>query len=495
MVGARLITRVFDLVTMMVMARILLPADFGVVAIAMTAVAIVEAVLELPVNQALLLRPDITASQYDTAFTLSLMRSLLLAAILIAAAWPFAYFYQDSRIILLVCLLSLAPAARGLQSPRLAKFQKELSFWRDFTIELVGKVVGFTTGVTIAVTTGSYWALAAATIAYPVTMAIASFCLAPYRPRFSLREAPMFMGFLGWFSAAQMVSAVNWQLERLLLGKLQPAARFGLFTTANDVASIPMLALFGPILRPLLASFSHLADQQPALVARYQKASAAILLIGIPLLVGESLVAEPLILLMLGEKWRAAAPLLRWLAISLVPSLFALPAIPLMMTLGRTQWVLRRNLIEFAVKFPIVIVCGMRYGIPGVIFARLVSETVTAVFCVHMVRRMIGLSVRDQATASWRAVAGTLVMTVAILLCQYAFPIEPLASFAQGLQLATTVAGGVLIYAATVTTLWVSAGRPAGLETVALDLVSSVITRTTSRPLLRRALYAHRKDT
>ncbi len=261
MVGARLVSRVIDLATMLVLAHILLPKDFGLVAIAMSVIYIIEAALELPVSQALVRLRVIEPAHYDTAFTLSLLRGLALGFIVCAVSWPFAKFYADSRLFPLVCLLSIAPAARGLVSPRLADFSKNLDFSPDFTMEIFAKVTAFLIAITLGLTTRSYWAIAAGTVVAPVAGTATSYVLAPYRPRLNLSALPAFSGFLGWITAAQVVSAFNWQTDRLMLGKLMSKADLGLFTAANDFATVPVMALLGPILRPLLSAFSLVKEE------------------------------------------------------------------------------------------------------------------------------------------------------------------------------------------------------------------------------------------
>ena len=118
MVFARLISRVIDLAVMLVLARLLSPADFGLVAIAMIVVLITEAALELPLSQALVRLPIIHPAYYDTAFTLSLLRGLLLCIIICAFAFPFAHFYKHSGLVPLICALSIAPAAQRISSTR-----------------------------------------------------------------------------------------------------------------------------------------------------------------------------------------------------------------------------------------------------------------------------------------------------------------------------------------------------------------------------------------
>jgi PST family polysaccharide transporter len=476
MVGARVISRVLDLATMLVLARILRPNDFGLVAIAMSLVSILEAVLELPVNQALLCQQDITRAHYDTAFTLSMLRGLVLSAVLVLAAWPFARIYGDDRLVWLVCILSLGPASRGLASPCLVRFQKNMSFWRDFIIELCGKLLGFTVSVGVAVLTGSYWSIAAGIVAFPVAMMIVSYCLAPYRPRLSLGELRVFSSFLGWMSAAQVFSAVNWQSERLLLGKLRSNAELGLFSAANDMSNIPTLALFVPIQRPLLAAFSKVQTDLPRLARSYQTACCAIAAIGLPVLVGESLVAEPAVRLVLGEKWLGAIPLLRWLSLSLIPALFTLPSIPLVMTFNQTKVFFRRNMLECCIKMPLLLVGAIGFGFAGVIGARVIAEISADLFSMLVVRRLLGLSVRQQMFVSWRSMVATLVMVPPVMVALSVT--RPDAGLIDtGVSLCAAVSAGAAAYLLASWVLWVLSGRPAGIEATALGALSGMFPR------------------
>lgn len=480
MVSARLFTRLIDLATMLVLTRILTPADFGLVAIAVSLVALTEAVLELPVNQALLRLPVIEQAHYDTAFTIGLIRGAVLGGFLAACAIPFAHWYHDPRLIALICVLALGPAARGLYSPRMAEFQKVLSFWRDFAIEVSGKAISFVSCTAIALLTHSYWALAIGSVFYSVGMALQSYRFAPYRPRLSLSEGAHFYEFAGWITLAQIVSAINWQFERLLLGKIRPMAQVGLFSTASDIASIPFLALFGPMARPLLAAFARVLDDPHRLAASYQKASSAMVAIGLPLLIGESLLAEPMVRLVLGEKWSGAAPLVRWLALSLTPALFTLPAMSLLMATGRTQVVLRRNLLEFCVKLPIAVAGAFSHGFMGIVVARFVAELAADLYGMVAVRSITGLSLAAQAKGWLRPVFATTGMAVAVLVLA-ARVTPPDDAMAAALDLAACGGFGAAVYAALLLASWGAAGMPEGLEATVWRLGRSLALRLRPR--------------
>jgi O-antigen/teichoic acid export membrane protein len=466
LVGARMISRIFDLIAMLILARILEPSDFGLVAVAASVVAILDTTLEMPINQALVRLAEITEIQYDTAFTLSLLRGLVLTTVLVMAAVPIASAYNDPRLVFLIGALSFAPALRSLVSPRLAMFQKQMIIWRDLAIEFTGKLAGFACSVAMALATHSYWSIAVGTVIFPAVMAIVSYVLAPYRPRLSLSEMPIFAGFLGWMSAAQVVNALNWQCERLLLGRFKSASQLGLFSTASDITSIPFLAIFGPIMRPLLAAFAQLRDHPERLSRSYQSAANAAVAVGLPIVVGISLVASPIVRLILGEKWLDDIFLVHWLSLSLVPALFSIPAYSLIMMFGETKTLFLRNILELGIKFPIATFGIWKFGFPGLIVARLISECSVNLFSILTVRRLIGLSVFDQLLSPWRSIASVSLMTPAVLLCNRQFG-EGGTIFHVSLHLITASLTGAIVYFGASWIIWHFSGRPPGPEATA----------------------------
>src|ERR1700739_4963167 len=236
LIATRLLTRFGDLITLLVLAYELKPADFGLVALAASLIFITEAVFELPLVEVVLRADVLERSHLDTAFTLSALRGFGVMAILLALAWPFAHFYHDPRLVTLVAVLSLSPGTRGLQSPKLITYIKALSFWRSAAIELSGKVMALVIAVRIAILTKSYWAIAAGTVAAPVTMLFVSFFLAPYRPRLCFTQWRYFAGFLGWTSLAQIIRSINWQSDTMLLGRIAGHRELGLFSTASNLS-------------------------------------------------------------------------------------------------------------------------------------------------------------------------------------------------------------------------------------------------------------------
>jgi O-antigen/teichoic acid export membrane protein len=476
----RLITRFSDLITLLVLAHELKPADFGLVALAMSLMLIAESIFELPVADALLRLDHLERSHLDTAFTISLLRSLAVMLGLCLLAWPFALFYQDPRLVPLILLLSLGQGMRGLQSPELIGYAKALSFWRSSVIELSGKAMSLLIAVSLVLITHSYWAIPAGTVAAPVTTVAVSFCVAPYRPRFSLANWRYFANFFGWTSLGQIIKSVNWQSDIMFLGRIAGSVELGLFTTASNLSSIPLFAVLGPIYRPLLASLASVKNDPAKLRRAYQLTSTAAITIGLPMLVGESLLAKQIIQVLLGPHWLAAARMMNYLALSIIPGLFALPFGPMVIALNQAQYFVHRNMFEFFVKLPILIIAGLTFGLFGIIAARVISEIAVAIYCAVLARRLIGIGIYRQIMGPWRSVVSTLFMAAGVTflnsqLHSLSFSIPPI------LLLAFLTCAGGAIYMTALALLWHYSGRPAGIE----HLIHQNLSRLARIPLAK----------
>jgi O-antigen/teichoic acid export membrane protein len=476
LVTSRLIARGLDLGTLVVLGRLLSPADFGLVAIAMAVVQIVEAIMELPLGLALVALPTRTKLHYDSAFTLQLIRGLALAAILLLLAWPLALIYDDHRLVWLVCALSIAPASRGLLSPRTVEYAMNFNFLPSLTIEVAGKLVALALSVSVAWLTESYWSIAIATIASPVTMLVASYCFAPYLPNISLKEWRAFAKYLRWTTASQAVAALVWQMDQLMLGRFVDRFELGRFSMSANLAALPTQVLVGQTISPLAVAFSSVRDELERLKAAYHKSALSIAAIGLPIMVGISMNAEPIIRLILGPKWVTSASILSWLSLAMIPPLFAGPLIPLATTLNRTSVFLRLNLAELCIKFPLMLVGLSYYGIPGVVAVRLVTALAISGFTMFAVREMIGLRLRDQLLGPWRAAVSVAIMAAATVPLHGRFA-DAQGVFQLALDLAIVGSIGAAVYVVAMYVLWRAVGCPDGLELHVARLVIGGVRR------------------
>ncbi|NOJ43707.1 lipopolysaccharide biosynthesis protein [Bradyrhizobium australiense] len=476
MIASRLISRCIDFAALIILARLLSPEDFGLIAIAMSVVMIVEAIMELPLGYALVALPTRTRAHYDTVFTLQVLRGLALAAILVASSWPLSQIYNDHRLIWLICALSAAPASRGLTSPRIIEFSMEFDFWPNLVIEVSGKLTALVLSVGSAWLTRSYWSLAIGAIASPVTMFIVSFIYAPYLPVFSLRKWRDLAEYVGWNTFGQAVRALAWQMDSLMLGRFVNRFELGAFSMAANLAALPGQILIDQMMNPLLVAFRSVREDTRRLTMAYQRSATGIVTLGLPIMVGLSMNAEPILRLAFGEKWLAAAPILRWLCWAVIPTFFYGPLAALAISLEKPRLITRLVVIEFVVKLPLMFVGVVYEGIAGAVSARLVTALVVVGCAMLTVRELIGLRIRDQLLGSWRPTISVAVM--AVVIAPLEISLGEISAYYQLIpRLAIVVGVGAAAYASLMFLTWSLVGRPDGLESHIAGLLGSGMQR------------------
>jgi O-antigen/teichoic acid export membrane protein len=471
MIFSRLATRGIDFATLVILGRLLSPADFGVVAVAMSVMLIVEAVSELPTMQALMRAPALNETHFDTGFTFAILRALALAIILCGLAWPLAKLYRDHRLIGLLCTLWIAPASRSLGSPVFVEFFRSLNFRPVVAIEIAGKALALVASVGLAWCTASYWSILAGTIIAPLSMAVISYFVAPYRPRLSLAGWHEFSSFFGWTMASQLVVAANWQMDRLALARFINAMQLGRFSMADTLANVPNQVIITQVVSPLMVAFSHIRGDAQRLAAAYRTSAVSMVAMGVPVMVGLSMLAEPVVRLVLGAPWLETAAILRWLSIALIPYFFVSPMAPLFMAMNRTRVFLQLSTIEFILKLLLILPAAIYFGIPGVIVLRFVIALVVALCSMLAVSNLIGLPIIAQVASPWRPILSTMAMALLIGCFRgWLASLDRPLSLALGLVVVVSLGGAV--YSALVFLLWFFSGCPGGPEEKASALLS-----------------------
>jgi PST family polysaccharide transporter len=373
-------------------------------------------------------------------------------------------------------VLSIAPASRGLTSPRVIEFQIDFDFLPNLIMEVTGKLVALGLSVSCAWLTRSYWSLAIGTVVSPITMLFVSYVYAPYLPRISLSKWRDFSTYVRWTTFGQTINALNWQMDLLMLGRFVNRFELGGFSMATQLAVLPGQIFVTQLMNPLVVAFSSVRSDVKRLTTAYQKTATSILALSLPIMVGMSMNAETLVRLAFGEQWSGAGEILRWFSWTIVPSLLVGPLPPLAVSLERSPVITRLLVIEIVLKFPLMLVGIWYYGIAGAVAVRMLIAIVIAVCALLTVRQLIGLRVMDQLLGAWRPVVSVAIMAAVI---------APLIASLAGvtgyypliLSLVVIVGVGAIVYTGSMFVLWSVAGRPDGLEAH----VATLLVRTLQR--------------
>lgn len=459
-----------------VLAWYLVPADFGLVAVATTLMLIVTSVTQLSLGQALIRHENPGESHFNAAWTLGATRGIILALIFAASAYPVAAFYNDPRLIDVMLVLSLGLIISGLGNPRRIMLQRDLIFWQEFTLNVSQKVVGFIVTVGIAVVYQSYWALVLGMLAYQLTSLVVSYTVLPYMPRVTFKHLREFFSFSVWLTAGQIVNTLNWRFEYLLIGKLLGATPLGYYTIGNTLSTLPTREATTPLTQPIYAGLSRVRSDPVRLAAAYQRAQALLAAVALPAGIGVAVIAEPLILLVMGEKWAPAIFIVQALA-----SVFAFQTLgslvqPLGMATGDTKLLFMRDTQMLFFRMPIIIGGLLLWGLPGVVYARVFTGVFSVFVNMFLVKRLIGTPVAAQLGVNTRALISVTLMAIGVWAALQV--LGPTESKLRLLEHIVVLAGlGAVIYAASSFLLWLAMKRPQGPETEVQRLAGKVLSK------------------
>ncbi|MBA5805898.1 lipopolysaccharide biosynthesis protein [Rhizobium changzhiense] len=459
-----------------VLAWYLAPSDFGLVAIATTIQVILSSVTDLSLGQALIRHQAPSEVHFSAVWTLGVTRSAILGLVFAAGAYPIAEFYDEPRLTGVMFALSFSLFMSGLANPRRVMLQRDLIFWQEFVLNVSQKLVGFVVTVAIAAFYQSYWALVLGTLAYQVTNIIVSYTVLPFRPRITFQHARELFSFSLWLTAGQIVNTLNWRIEYLLIGKMLGATELGHYTVGNTLSTMPTREATAPLNQTIYPGFSSVRNDPVRLVAAYQRAQALLAAVALPAGIGMAVVADPLMRLALGEKWLPAIFIVQSLA-----SVFALQTLgslvqALGMAKGKTKLLFIRDSQMLVTRVPIIIVGLLLAGLPGVVYARVLTGLISTVVNMLLVKRLIGLPFFQQLAANFRALASVALMAAGVWGMSHVLD-TPTGKLALALHLAILVVTGAIIYIGSSFALWVSMKKPNGPETEVQRIVAKTLSK------------------
>lgn len=464
--GIRTLINLIGILNTILLARLLTPADFGLVAIATVVFAIVTAFMELPLSAALIQHRDPQREHYDTAFTLNGIRALIIASVLVVAAHITAFAYSDPRLVLIMYALGVGALITGAVNPRLVEFRRRLSFQQEMFVELANKLVGVVVAVAIAVVFRTYWAIVIGMLAAQMASLILSYILIPYWPRLSVRYWRSLFSFSSWLGLSAGLRAVNYRADHLAVGAVLGTAPLGQYSVGDNLASLPVRESMAPLAYVLFPAFSKLQDDPSRMRDAYIRAQRLLVAVALPVGVGFALVAGPLVELVLGPQWSSAALVIQILSAIYALNAFSTPLTPLAMGMARTRILFLRDIVNLFVRYPLIFIGLFSGGLLGLLLARCVSGLFAILLDMHIARKLIGPSLLSQLVANWRAMTATLIMCLAVWAGTYlqlgGGPI---------VELILVILIGAVSYSASVLALWYAAGRPAGPEQEALDVL------------------------
>lgn len=459
--------RLIGLLSTLVLARLLAPGDFGLVAMAMIVVGLIDVLLDLGVGSALIQNRTADKADFDTAWTLRLCQAALAATIIAVGAPLVARYYNDPRVVDILRVIAISVLVGGFENIGIVSFQRDMEFGRDFRFFLTKRVIGTVVTIALAYSLRSYWALVLGSLWGRCVGVTLSYAMHAFRPRISFERIRAIWSFSQWNIVQSIAGYMTTRLDQFVLGRRSMPAVLGAYSIGDEIASMPTSEILAPLGRVMFPAFA-MAKHDMAEFRRIVVLSFSIqALVGIPAGVGIALVARELVPLLLGAQWHAAIPLIQVLGFVGVATSMVHSGHYALLALGRVKALSIFTVGRFLVLLAILVVAFPRAGAQEVAELRLAVAFVALLGVQFLVRALVpGLGLMAVFTEAWRPVVGALVMVPAVLVAGTVASALP-----DVLILAIKVLVGVVTYALVVAVTWQMVGHPAGAESYVLEKV------------------------
>jgi O-antigen/teichoic acid export membrane protein len=384
--------KIIYLLRIPILARLLAPDDFGLMAIAIIAVEFLMHVTNFGMIPALVQRERPDHRHYDSAWTVGLLRAgLVSAAVFLAAPW-IADIFGDPRAAAVIRLLALRPLIQAAASIRVADLTRDLQFRGLAILSLSEALAASAISIALAPWYG-VWALAFGSLAGPFVHMVLSYLLAPYRPAVSLDRTATaaLIRFGRWIFLIGIIALAGRSVLHAVISRRLGAEALGIYFLAAKIAFLPTeisSQLIGSVAFPMYARLqSDLAGSARAFRALLSGLAAMLFpLLALLIVLAPSLVDE-----VLGPRWESTAPIIQLLAVVSVIGLFADSAEPIFKGLGQPWRLALLETVQATLLIAPMWYMAGRYGLLGAVAcwlpAKVASQIISAVLLGRVLER------------------------------------------------------------------------------------------------------------
>lgn len=467
--GGGVVVRLIGLINTLILARLLTPNDFGVVAIGVTITQLLQNLSDVGVSYAVVHFRNAGRRELDTLFTFSVLRGVIVASLLIVVSFFAGNFYGDGRVRWVFLAMAAVAVVQSLWNPAFHEYQRNMDFSKEVYANALSKVASVAISVAVAVIFRTYWSIILGIAIGALVQLFVSYGMRPYRPRLSLAAFHDLIGYSGWLAGLSAVTAMNNKMDELIMGRIVGAQATGIYYVGHQVAALPGSEIALPIARALFPGLSSLNGDREKMRSAFLSGVEAMAFIALPAAIGAAFIADDLVMLLLGAQWSAAVPVLQFFAP--VTGFFAIYGATqsFAMATGDTRPLFFRELLFFVIRTPAFIAVTIAYGLDGAIRGGAALALVHLALNIWLYRRISGGPAFEPV---WRARRSILALSG---LAVYFWGAKPLfgdhANLAFGVRLLVDISAGALAFLGVHFALWRAEGRPRGIESRLVEML------------------------
>jgi PST family polysaccharide transporter/lipopolysaccharide exporter len=361
--------RFLQIILLVVLAALLGPAAFGVMGIALVTINALQRFSRLGFNEALIQDADENVDSYlNTAWTLQVLRGLVLAGITIAAAPFIADVFNEPAATDVLRAIAVSPLLVGLRNPGIVYFKKNLEFHKQFVYRMSGSLLNFVVALGVAfLITESVWALVTGYVLADATRSTVSYFLHDYRPwvGFDREIASELFGYGKWITGSGGILFLINEGDDAVLGILLSSTALGLYQVGYRLGKAPSREITQIVSSVLFPTYSKLQDDLDSLRRVFFLTVRVTTLLSFPVGIGIAVVAPTFVRGFMGADWLPMVPAMQLIAVYGLLVSFAATFGPVWKALGRPDYITKLGAVRLVLMALVVFPAVNRWGITG----------------------------------------------------------------------------------------------------------------------------------
>ncbi|MGJ1509304.1 lipopolysaccharide biosynthesis protein [Sphingobacterium siyangense] len=402
--------QLINFVVQIVLARILVPSDFGLIAMITIFIAIGQSLSDSGMTSSLIRNNENTEGDYGTVFITNLGVSFIVYGIVYLIAPFVAVFYKQEILTQLLRVFSLVFIFSSFYVVQLAKFTKELNFKSQFTYQVPSVIIGAVTGIIMAKSGFGVWSLVGLNLAQTCSFGVILWIFYKWKPKWRF-DKKVFRSHFDYgykLTLSGLINTIYLNLYRVLIGKKFSASSVGFFTQADSLRLFPVNQLSAVLNKVTFPLFASIQNDDKKLKNAYKSALRLVLSITSAMMLILVLVAEPLFRIVYGSKWLPAVPYFQILCIASIFLPIGTYNLNILKVKGRSDLFLKVEIIKKVIGILSLAIC-IPFGITAIVWSLCLTNIFFAYLNGYFSGKFIHYTMKDQIMNSFSVIIISIV--------------------------------------------------------------------------------------
>lgn len=413
----RFLNQGITFVTSLVLARLLAPEDYGIIAIVMVFINLASVFINNGFSSALIQKKDADDRDFSTMFFCSLGCAAVLYAVLFLAAPLVASIYKNPDLKLILRVFALNIPLSVCQSIQLAYISRHMLFRKTFINSAINAIICGIVGIGLALAGFGVWALVFQSLIGTIANTIVCFFLIPWRPtlQFSKKSAKGMIGYGSRILAAELSATFFAEVRSLVIGAVYSSADLAYYNKGQQIPHLitnNLTGIMGSVMFPTVANYSDDLHQVKMMTKRGLRVLVYVL---VPCMFGLAAVMEPLVILLFTEKWAQTIPFGQILSIDTCIAIFESYFLQIMKAIGRSDVVLKLEIKKKPI-YMLLLIIGVNINVSALAVAMLLFDIYALALDMRYIKKYVPYGIGEQLQDILPALLLGIVMAVVVYL-------------------------------------------------------------------------------